>query len=94
MSLFCWCWQDVGIFMHVCVHFDDVVISGNRRYEPFFWLKFLLDSTLSYESLEGLVDLLALLFPKLWSNFRKIIREIPTNPLGNARNTVYEILLA
>jgi len=39
-----------------------------------------------YESLEGLMDFLAFLVPKLWPKYCKLIREIPANPLGNSWN--------
>jgi len=62
------------MFMHICLHLDDVIIrgifvyiwmtssSGNRTIEPMSWHKVFLDSRL--QSLEGLMDFLAFLFQK------------------------------
>jgi len=59
---------------------------GSLRHEPFFWLEFLFYFRLSYKSIVGLMDFLAFLVQKLWPNFRKLIREIHINPLGNSSN--------
>jgi len=56
---------------------------GNRPIEPISWLKIVFVSRLHSKSLEDLMDFLAFLVPKLWQNNRKLIREIPTNPLQN-----------
>jgi len=56
---------------------------GSRTIHQILWLKVFLDSRLQYESSEGLMDFLAFLVQKLWQNKQKIIREIPTNSLGN-----------
>jgi len=69
--------------MHICLPFGDVITPGNRPIEPILWLKVVSDSRLQYESLEGLMDFLACLVQKLWPHFRKLIREIPTNSLGD-----------
>jgi len=57
---------------------------GHQRQEQFFRLKFVLETRLQYESLEGLMDFLAFLVPKLWPKKRKSIRKILANPLGNS----------
>ena len=76
-------WVCLCIFVYIWMTSSG---SGSQRHEPFFWLEFLLDSRLSYESLEGLTDFLAFLVTKLWPNFRKIIKEIPTDPRENSWN--------
>jgi len=57
---------------------------GSRTVEPILWLKVFLDSTLKYESLEGLIDFLAFLVQKLRQNKQKLHRGIPINSLGNS----------
>jgi len=37
-------------------------------------------------SLEGLVDFVAFLFPKLWPNLRKLIRKIPATSCRKSGN--------
>ena len=58
-------------------------LPGSRTIHQIWRLEIFLDSRLQYESLEGLMDFLAFLVQKLWPNFRVLIREIPTNSLGN-----------
>jgi len=55
---------------------------GSRPIEPISWLKVFVDSRLQYESLEGLMDLLAFLVQKLWRNNQNLKREIPLIPQG------------
>ena len=59
---------------------------GSRTIEPILWLKLVLESRLQYESVEDLMDFLAFLVQKLRQNKQNLIREIPTNPLGNSYN--------
>ena len=59
---------------------------GCQSQEPFFWLGFLLETRLWYKSLEGLMDFLAFLVPKLWPKCHKSIREISTNPQRHSWN--------
>jgi len=67
------------MFLHTCLHLDDVITPGSRPIEPLSWLKLLLDSRLQYESLDlkGFIDFVAFLVQKLWQNNRILIREIP-----------------
>jgi len=62
------------MFMHICLHFDDVITPGSRPMKPISWLKLFFDSWSWYEALEGLVDSAALLVQKLWQNNRILIR--------------------
>jgi len=55
---------------------------GSRTIEAILWLKVFLDSRLQYESLEGLMDFLALLVQKLRQYKQKLIRGFPINSLG------------
>jgi len=43
---------------------------GSRPIEPILCLKVFLDSGLQYESLEGMIDILAFLIQKLWQNMQ------------------------
>jgi len=54
-------------------------LPGSRTSHQIWWLEVFLDSSLQYDSLEGLMDVLALLVQKLRPNFRIFIREIPWN---------------
>jgi len=70
--------------MHICLHLDDVIIPWqstdrvNFVAQDFFFI-------LGYnKSLQGvLMDFIAFLVQKLWSNVQKLIREIPSNSLGD-----------
>jgi len=53
---------------------------GSRTIHQILWLKVFLDSRLQYESLEGLMDFLALLVQKLWQSKQKMIRGSPLIP--------------
>jgi len=58
----------------------------SRPTKPILWIKVLLDSGLQNESVEPLIDFLAILVSKLWPNFRILIKEIPENYLPNSCN--------
>jgi len=47
--------------MHICLHLDDDVISGELNNPSDFVTLSCLDSRLEYESLEGLMDFLTFL---------------------------------
>jgi len=63
--------------MHICLHSDNDVTSGDPNHPSDLMTRSFLDSRLQCESLEGLIDFLAFLVQKLWPNFRILIREIP-----------------
>jgi len=63
--------------MHICIHLDNDVSSGESNYPSDLVTRRFLESRLQYESLEGLMDFLAFLVQKLWPNLRILIREIP-----------------
>ena len=52
------------------------ISCGNRPIESISSLEVLLDSRLEYESLEGLIDFVVFLVPKLWPKVWKLIGEI------------------
>ena len=53
---------------------------GRQPNGPLFWLKFFLESRLSSESLEHLIDFLAYLEPKLWLKNQNFVKNYtPTN---------------
>jgi len=52
------------MFVHICLHLDDVVIPGSRTFHPILWIKIFLDSRLQYESLDCLMDFQAFLVQK------------------------------
>jgi len=64
------------MFMHICIHLDNDITSGESNNPSDFVTRSFLDSTLQYKSLEGLMDFLAFLVQKLWQNKQKLIREI------------------
>jgi len=81
--LFC-CLHNWRIFMHFCLHLNDVNISS-WPIELISWLKVLLDPIAFQaiiEPLEGLIDFVAFLVQKLWQNIWILNREIPGNPPG------------
>jgi len=63
--------------MHIYIHWDNDVTSGESNHPSDLVTRSFLDSKLQYESSEGLMDFLAFLVQKLWPNFRILIREIP-----------------
>jgi len=63
--------------MHIFMHLDNDVTSGESKHPSDMVTRSFLDSRLQYESLEGLMDFLAFLTQKLWPNFRILINEIP-----------------
>ena len=69
------------MFMHICLHLDDVIIAWQANNRADFMAQHFLDSRLQYESLEGLMDFLVFQVLRLWQNNWKLIREMPTNPL-------------
>jgi len=70
--------------MYNCLHLDDISIPWEST-KTILWLNFFLFySRLNYASLEGMMDFLAFLVQTLWQNKRRLIREIPTNTLGNS----------
>jgi len=70
--------------MHICLHLDDVIIPRESTNRADFVVQSFLDSRLQYQSLEGLMNFLVFLVQKLRQNKQKLIREIPTNLLGNS----------
>ena len=73
------CLHNERMFIHIYIHLDNGVTSGESNYPSDFVTQIFLDSRLQYESLEGLMDFLAFLVQKLWQNKQKLIREIPRN---------------
>jgi len=68
------------MFVHICLHLDNDVTSGESNHQSDLMTRsFFLDSRLQYESLKGLMDFLAFLVQKLWPNFRILIMKIPWN---------------
>ena len=63
--------------MHIYIHWDNDVTSGESNHPSDLVTRSFLDSRLHYESLEGLMDFLAFPVQKLWPNFRILIRDIP-----------------
>ena len=62
--------------MHISIHLDNDVTSGESNHPSDLVTQVFLDSMLQYESLEGLMEFLAFLVEKLWPNFQVLIREI------------------
>jgi len=62
--------------MHICLQLDYAIIPWESTNRADFVAQIFLDSRLQYESLEGLMDFLAILAQKLWQNKQKLIREI------------------
>jgi len=62
--------------MHISMHLDNDVTSGESNHPSDLVTRTILDSRLQYESFEDLMDFLAFLVQKLWPNFRILIREI------------------
>jgi len=56
--------------MHISIHWDNDVTSGESNHPSDLVTRGFLDSRLQYEFLEGLTDFLAFLVQKLWPNFR------------------------
>ena len=56
--------------MHISIHWDNDVTSGESNHPSDLVTRGFLDSRLQYESLEGLTDFLGFLVQKLWPNFR------------------------
>jgi len=52
-------------------------LPKSRTFHQIWRLEVFFYSRLQYESSEGLMDFLAFLIQKLWSNVRILIREIP-----------------
>jgi len=69
--------------MHIFLHLNDIIIPWEPTNRVDFVAQSVLDSTLQYESLEGLMDFLAFLVQNLWQNKQKLIRGISTNSLGD-----------
>jgi len=64
------------MFMDLCLHLDEAIIPWEPTNQADFVAQACLDSRLQYESLEDLMDFLALLVQTLCPNFRKLIRKI------------------
>jgi len=62
--------------MHISLHWDNDITSVESNHLSDLVTQVFLDSRLQYESFEGLMDFLAFLVQKLWSNFQVLIREI------------------
>ena len=62
--------------MHISIHLDNDVTSGESNHPSDLVTQVFLDSMLQYKSLEGLMEFLAFLVEKLWPNFQVLIREI------------------
>ena len=56
------------MFMHICLHLDDVITPWGLTNRADFVAQIFFDSRLQYESLEGFMDFLAFLVQKLWKN--------------------------
>ena len=54
--------------MHISIHWDNDVTSGESKHPSDLVTRSFLDSRLQYEPLEGLMDLLAFLVQALWPN--------------------------
>jgi len=65
--------------MHICLHLDNIIIPWESANQADFVAQSFLNPRLQYESLEGLMDVLAFLVQKLWQNKQKLIMEIPVN---------------
>ena len=52
--------------MHICLHFDDVIILWEPNSRAYFVAQTFLDSRLQYEYLEGVIDFIMFLVPNLW----------------------------
>jgi len=63
--------------MHIYVHWDNDLTSGESNHPSDLVTRSFLDSRLQYETIEGLMDFLAILVQKLWPIFWILIREIP-----------------
>ena len=62
--------------MHISMHLDNDITSGESNHPSDLVTRTILDSRLQYESFEDLMDFLAFLVQKLWPNFWILIREI------------------
>jgi len=71
------------MFTHICLHFDDVISPWEPTNQADFVAQRFFYSRLQYESLEGLMDFLAILVHKLRQNKQNLIRGIPSDSLGD-----------
>jgi len=65
------------MFMHICLHLDDVIIPRELTNETDFVAESFLDSRLQYESLESLINFPAFMVQRLWQNTQTLIKESP-----------------
>ena len=63
--------------MHICLDLDDVIIPWESTNRADFVAQSFFDSRLQHESLEGLMDFLAILVQRIRQNKQKLISEIP-----------------
>ena len=68
---FWWCLRNERMFMHICLHLDDVIIPWGPTNRTEFVVQSFLDSRLQHETSVGLMDFLAFLLQKLRQNKQK-----------------------